>query len=106
MIYEQTRQLVQQGLPLDEVARLRGRSISTIVVHLERLLQEWDDIDLRPLLPPDRFEKIRAAFKQTGGTHISPLKDILGDEYSYEESRVVQLYLQQQTAQPGVASQL
>ena len=102
-IYEQTRQLVQQGLPLDEVARLRGRSISTIVVHLERLLQEWGDIDLRPLLPPDRFEKIRAAFKQTGGAHISPLKDILGDDYSYEESRVVQLYLQQQdrTTQSG-----
>ena len=102
-IYEQTRQLVQQGLTLDEVARLRGRSNSTIVAHLERLLQEWDEIDLRPLLPPDRFEKIRTAFKQTGGTLISPVKDILGDEYSYEESRVVQLYLQQQdrTTQSG-----
>ena len=95
-IYLQTRQLLQQGLILDEVARQRGRSKSTIVVHLERLLQERDDIDLRPLLPPDRFEKIRAAFRQTGGTHISPLKEILGDDYSYEESRVVQLHLQQQ----------
>ncbi|MCY4082040.1 MAG: helix-turn-helix domain-containing protein [Caldilineaceae bacterium] len=95
-IYEQTRQLLQQGLPLEEVARQRGRSKSTIVVHLEHLLQERDDIDLRPLLPPDRFEKIRAAFRQTGGTHISPVKDILGDDYSYEESRVVHLYLQQE----------
>ena len=95
-IYEGTRQLVEQGLPLDEVARRRGRPISTIVVHLERLLQERNDIDLRPLLPPDRFEKIRTAFKQTGGTLISPIKDILGDDYSYEESRVVHLYLLQQ----------
>ena len=95
-IYEQTRQLLQQGLPLEEVARQRGRSKSTIVVHLEHLLQERDDIDLRPLLSPDRFEKIRAAFRQTGGTHISPVKDILGDDYSYEESRVVHLYLQQE----------
>ena len=95
-IYEKTRQLLQQGLTLDEVARLRGRSNSTIVVHLERLLQERDDIDLRPLLPPDRFEKIRAAFRQTGGALISSVKDILGDDYSYEESRVVQLHLQQQ----------
>ena len=95
-IYEETGQLVEQGLTLDEVARQRGRPNSTIVVHLERLLQERSDIDLRPLLPPDRFEKIRSAFKQTGGTLISPIKDILGDDYSYEESRVVQLYLQQQ----------
>ena len=95
-IYEQTRQLVQRGLSLDEVARLRGRSNGTIVVHLERLLQERDDIDLRPLLAPERFEKIRSAFRQTGGTLISAAKDILGDDYSYEESRVVQLYLQKQ----------
>ena len=85
------------------MAHQRGRSNSTIVVHLERLLQERGDIDLRPLLPPDRFEKIRTAFKETGGTLISPVKDILGDDYSYEESRVVQLYLQQQdrTTQSG-----
>ena len=95
-IYEETRQLVEQGLLLDEVARRRGRSKSTIVVHLERLLQAGSDIDLRPLLPPDRFAQIRTAFKQSGGTLISAIKDILGDDYSYEESRVVQLYLQQQ----------
>ena len=95
-IYEQTRQLLQQGLTLDEVARLRGRPNGTIVVHLERLLREGVDIDLRPLLAPERFEKIRAAFRQTGGTLISAAKDILGDDYSYEESRVVQLYLQKQ----------
>ena len=108
-IYEQTRQLVEQGLTLDEVARQRGRPKSTIVVHLERLLQEGADIDLPPLLPPDRFEKIRTAFRQTGGTQITPIKEILGDDYSYEESRVVQLYLQQQdrttqSGQPAVAN--
>ena len=94
-IYEETRQLVEQGLTLDEVARQRGRPKRTIVVHLERLLQAESDIDLRPLLPPDRFAQIRTAFKQSGGTLISAIKDILGDDYSYEESRVVQLYLQQ-----------
>ncbi len=95
-IYEETRQLVEQGLTLDEVARRRDRPVSTIVVHLERLLQEGSEIDLRHLLPPDRFEKIRSAFKKTGSARISPIKDILGDDYSYEESRVVQLCLQQQ----------
>lgn len=99
-IYEETRRLVEQGLTLDEVARQRGRSNSTIVVHLERLLQAGSDIDLRPLLSPDRFEQIRTAFKQSGGTLISEIKDILGDDYSYEESRVVQLHLQQQDRTP------
>ena len=54
-IYEQTRQLVEQGLTLDEVARQRGRPKSTIVVHLERLLQAGSDIDLRHLVGPRPF---------------------------------------------------
>ena len=102
--YDQTRQLLQQGLTVDEVAKRRGLARSTIYAHLERILQEWEDIDLRPMLPsPERFEKIKAAFSQTDGTLLSPVKEILGDDYSFDEIRIVWLYLQQQdrTTQSG-----
>ena len=102
--YDQTRQLLQQGMTVDEVAKRRGLARSTIYAHLERILQEWEDIDLRPMLPsPERFGKIKAAFSQTDGTLLSPVKEILGDAYSYDEIRIVWLYLQQQerTAESG-----
>ena len=102
--YDQTRQLLQQGMTVDEVAKRRGLAGSTIYAHLERILPEWEDIDLRPMLPsPEHFEKIKAAFSQTDGTLLSPVKEILGDDYSFEEIRIVWLYLQQQdrTTQSG-----
>ena len=47
-------------------------------------------MDLRPLMPPpERFENIRAAFEETGGSFLSPVKEILGDDYSYDEIRLV-----------------
>ena len=101
--YDQTRQLLQQGLTLDQTARQRGLPISKIMGHLEHMLQEWEGIDLRLLLPPARFEKIRTVLKRTNGIHLSPAKEILGDDYSYEEIRLVRLYLRQQdsTTQGG-----
>ena len=96
--YDQTRQLLQQGLTLDQAARQRRLPISTIMGHLEHMLSEWDDIDLQSLLPPERFERIRNALKQTSGFSLSPAKEILGDDYSYEEIRLVWLYLRQQNA--------
>ena len=107
--YDQTRQLLQQGLTLDQAARQRGLPISTIMGHLEHMLSEWEDIDLRALLPPERFERIQTALKQTNGFVLSPAKEILGDDYSYEEIRLVWLYLKQQNAttqsgQPSVTN--
>ena len=78
--YDQTRQLLQQGLTLDQTARQRGLPISKIMGHLEHMLQEWEGIDLRLLLPPARFEKIRTVLKRTNGIHLSPAKEILGDD--------------------------
>ena len=95
--YDQTRQLLQQGLSIGEVARERGLAESTIASHLNRLVRAGEKLDLGPLLPPqERFDKIRAALVETGGEYLSPAKEVLGDEYSYDEIRIVWLYLGQQ----------
>ena len=94
--YDQTRQLLQQGLSIGEVARERGLAESTIASHLNRLVRAGEKLDLGPLLPPqERFDKIRAALVETGGEYLSPAKEVLGDEYSYDEIRIVWLYLGQ-----------
>jgi len=94
--YEQTKRLLQQGMTIAQVAQERGLARSTIGGHLERLIRAGAQIDLRPLMPPrERFERIRKAFEQSGGTLLSPVKEILGDDYSYDEIRLVWMYLTQ-----------
>ncbi len=94
---DQTKQMLRQGLTIEEVAQRRGLAYRTISEHLERLLRSGEDIDLRPLMPlPERLEEIRAAFEETGGSYLAPVKEILGDHYSYDEIRLVRIYLDQQ----------
>ena len=99
--YDQTRQFLEQGLSIDEITQKRGLARSTIAGHLERLIQSGEQLDLLPLMPPsERFEKVRAAFEETGGALLSPVKAILGDSYSYDEIRLVWLFLDQQKERP------
>ena len=94
--YYQTRQMLQQGMTVEEVAQHRGLAKSTIASHIERLIQSGERVDLGPLMPPqERFDAIRAAFVESGGTFLSPVKEILGDDYSYDEIRLVWLFLDQ-----------
>lgn len=94
--YDQTKQLLQQGMSIEEIARKRGLATSTISGHLDRLVRAGEKLDLGPLLPPqERFDKIREALVKTGGEFLSPAKEALGDEYSYDEIRIVWLYLGQ-----------
>ncbi|MYH63735.1 MAG: DNA helicase RecQ [Caldilineaceae bacterium SB0675_bin_29] len=95
--YGQTRQFLQQGMSIEEIARKRGLSKSTIAGHLNRLVREGEKLDLRPLLPPkERFDRIRTALDKTGGEYLSPAKEVLADEYSYDEIRIVWLPLGQE----------
>jgi ATP-dependent DNA helicase RecQ len=83
-------------MTVEEVAQRRGLTNKTIAGHIERLIQSGEQLDLSPLMPPqERFDAIRAAFVESGGTFLSPVKEILGDDYSYDEIRLVWLFLDQ-----------
>ena len=98
--YETTRQLLEQGLSIKQVAQKRDLTEGTVIKHLERLVESNLDIDIRSLLAPDRFEEIRRAFEETDGTLFLPVKELLGDEYSYDEIRMVWIALRQQGELP------
>ncbi len=99
--YDLTKQLVQQGLSLAEVAKQRGLTKGTITSHIERLIHAGEDLDLRPLMPPsERFEKIKTTFYNSDGTALSLVKAHLGDDYAYDEIRIVRVFLHQQENAP------
>jgi len=87
-----TLQLLQRGLTVAEIATERGLSLGTVVSHVERIVKTGQTVDLSPLLPlPDRKERIEAALHTTGHDRLAPVKEWLGDDYSYEEIRLVRL---------------
>ncbi len=98
LTYERTRRLLQQGLSIEEMAQRRGLSKGTIANHLEVLALDGLEFDLNPHLPPpEQAGKIVEAFRQLGGlgTPLAPVKDIVGEDCSYEEIRLVRIYLRQ-----------
>ena len=96
----ETRDLVAQGLSFEEVAEQRGISETTIRSHLERFVQEGGQIDLGHLMPSDdRRLKIESAFQEMGEARLTPVRDMLGDDYTWEELAVVRMDLRQRQSQ-------
>ena len=97
MSIRETKDLVAQGLSFEEVAEQRGISETTIRSHLERFIQEGGQVDLGHLMPPeDRRIKIAAAFKEMGEARLTPVREFLGDDYTWDELAVVRMDMRQQ----------
>ncbi len=97
---QSTLELARQGLGLEEIAAQRGLSVGTVVTHLERIIETDEEIDLAHLLPPaERYARIEDAFRVEGDDYLlKPVKERLGDDYTYAEVRLVRLRLRQLAA--------
>lgn len=84
-----TLALYRQGLSVEEVAAERGLTPGTIIGHLITQLELGEELDIAPLVPAERYEVIADALLQVGDEKLKPIKDLLGDEYSYDEIRIV-----------------
>ena len=87
-----TRQFLQQGLGIAEIAEERGLSPGTVLAHLERIISAGETVDLSRLLPsPGRVTRIKAALRTAGDERLAPVKELLGDDFTYEEIRLVRI---------------
>ena len=84
-----TLQLYQQGLSIEEMAAQRGYTAGTIVKHLCELIEMKQPIDLDRLVLPVKQELIAKAIHKLGYSSLKPLKEQLGENYSYDEIRLV-----------------
>ncbi len=94
--YEKTKLLVCKKLAVSEMAEMREMTEGTIIGHLEKIFNGGDGMDLcylKKSFPTSRFKKVEAAFKKTGDTKLSPVKQILGNDFSYDEIRLIRLFL-------------
>jgi len=84
-----TLQFHQQGLSIEEIAKQRGFSLGTIITHLGELIEMKQPIDLNRLVPPERQKQIIQAIETVGADLLKNIREHLGEEYSYEEIRLV-----------------
>ena len=94
--YDETRELVSRRLSVGEIAARRGISEKTVLGHLERLVEAGEELDVAYLMPSDAsVAKIQAAFRDSEDERLTPVRERLGEEFSYDEIRLVRLGLRQ-----------
>jgi len=92
--YLETKGLLAKKLSVTEIANRRGMTDSTIISHLEKLLARGDKLDLEHLKPEqERFIKIAEAFNECEDMSLAPVRELLGESFSYKEIRLARLFL-------------
>ena len=92
--YRETQELVRQKMSIEEMATTRGLAAGTIAAHVEKLLSAGEKIDIDYLRPPvEQFETIQAAFQTSGGRALFPVREMLGEQFSYAELKIARLFI-------------
>ncbi len=81
-------ELYKQGKTITEIAAQRGFTTTTIESHLS-LFIEQGELEVTALVQSHKIPVIQDAVEKYGDDRLSPLKEILGEEYSYGEIRCV-----------------
>ncbi len=84
-----TLQLYQQGLTVAEIAQKRSIRPTTIIRHLSDLIEKNQLVDINQLIPVEKQQKIRQVLEVLGDISLTPIKEYLGESYSFDEIRLV-----------------
>lgn len=90
---EHTMMLYQQGLSVKQIATKRGFSETTILSHIEEAYLQGADINIDDFVSPAKQPVIQEAFKKLGVERLAPVKETLGEHYSYTDLRFVRALL-------------
>jgi ATP-dependent DNA helicase RecQ len=86
---EETIQLIEEGKTLEEIAVIRARRLSTIVSMVSDLV-ERGLVDFREnWVPQNRQKQIEAAAADHGLERFTPIKNVLPEDFTYDEIRLV-----------------
>jgi ATP-dependent DNA helicase RecQ len=87
--------LFKQGQTIAEIARERGLSPTTIEGHLSNFVQTGE-LDVLTFVTEEKIPAIKDAVEKYGNERLAPLKEILGDAYTYGEIRAVIAWMNRQ----------
>lgn len=90
--YLETLKLHQQGLDVAAIAKKREITPKTVYTHLVHLLAAGEAVNIDALVSPERQRQIfRAIYDLHSYASLTPIREYLGESFSYEEIRLVRV---------------
>lgn len=83
-----TKNLLEEGLSIDEIMKRRNMARSTIESHIIDIVKNGC-YDSKNLVSPEHRDAIREYFTEIKNSSLSAAKVVLGEEYSYFELKIV-----------------
>lgn len=80
--------MYKAGIGITEIANMRKLSPMTVEGHLCFFIQSGE-MEVTDLVDQQKIPKIKEAVESYGGDRLAPLKEVLGDNYSYTEIKAV-----------------
>lgn len=91
--YQLTLNLAKTGKTPIEIAKERSMTLDTVYSHLTKLVQR-SLIDIEKIIDTERIEEIRQVLENfEEGTSSTAIKEVLGEDFSYGEIRLVRAAL-------------
>jgi ATP-dependent DNA helicase RecQ len=91
-----TLSLHQQGLNVGDIAKARNLAIGTVYTHLSNLIEMKQPVEITHLISTEKRQEILKVIDVKGDISLTPLKEELGDNYSYNEIRLVRSWWRKQ----------
>ncbi|MEX2599326.1 MAG: RecQ family ATP-dependent DNA helicase [Dehalococcoidia bacterium] len=84
----QSLDMFRRGMAPEEIAAERGFALTTIEGHLAQAIELGEHLEVGRLVDDTRRRSIEEVAGRLGGGQLKPIKDALGDGYSYGEIRL------------------
>jgi uncharacterized protein YpbB len=84
---EETYELWLEKNSIQDIANIRKLTVQTVESHLVKLVQS-KMISVEDVLPQDKIEELAEVFKHYKEETLAPLKEQLGEKYSWDELRM------------------
>ncbi len=97
----QTKKMLDEGMNIKDIAKERGLKLGTILDHVEKIKEKdpkYNIYNLQNNISKTKFKEIYKAFHKVGMSEggfykIAPIKNLLGAKYSYDDIRLVRLFI-------------
>ncbi len=91
--YRITKELFDNGLSVEAIAKERGLATSTILGHLVHHVEEGS-VKASQIIDKEKYNEILEYFESTFDPQINTAREVLGPEYQYGEIKAVLVELQ------------
>ncbi|MFH1627046.1 MAG: AAA family ATPase [bacterium] len=97
---QETKNMLEREMGLREILKIKGIKTGTLLDHIEKIIAEdamFNINHLKKEVPAGKYKNIYMVFRELYGENrdflLAPVKNKLGLAYTYEELRIVRLFV-------------